>query len=166
MKKTNKKIVIFIIIAIIVIGAILLIIGISSNNKEYTYKGFQHRNTKKLDYEMVKATESYEADMGYYEEVETFSGNISDGDYYSAKLYYKFKTIIIEENIIDVEYDESVDGDYINSILYSNKKLNNKIIETYLNQMHDGSRCGVHIEKIKEIKSHYYRVQFYNPDDC
>ena len=115
---------------------------------------------------MVKATDSYEVDMGYYEEVESFSGNISDGDYYSAKLYYKFKTIIIEENIIDVEYDESVDGDYINSILYSNKKLNNKIIETYLNQMHDGSRCGVHIEKIKVIKSHYYRVQFYNPDDC
>lgn len=156
----KKDIILKIVISIIIIAiTIFALLGIINENNKM--EDFQHKDTNELTYKLYEATEDDEVNMEFYKE----------GNYIATKLYFKNKTIVIEENIIDSYLDDGQlydDGTTYKSILYSKQKLNKNYIYDYLYQMHNDAACGVEIRSYKKLagNNNYYSVKFYVPDDC
>ena len=167
MKKSIK-----IIILILVLISIITSMLIFNNQSNKIEKNFTHRDISKLEFEKYEAKEDYEVDgefyWGNYEEGFNYALSPREyiGRYYAAKMNFKDKLVVIEENVIGYKHDGSYDGAVVDSILYCEQGLTKDYAIKYIEQAHNEDRCGIEIRKFKLLKRNYYYVQYQIPEEC
>jgi hypothetical protein len=160
----NKKLGIFLIMLILtIIATVFVIISIADNHK-FNIDSFEHRDFLGLEFEKYNVTEEYEIPADCY--WGTIDDSNMSGNYYAAKMYYQDGTIVIEENVVTYKDDMHEDEEIIESLLYSEQKLNKEYISKYVNQMHDSHACGVIVETFKSKQDNYYYVKYKIPGEC
>lgn len=173
MKNKKNKYVILAIIILIAIICISITIN-KNNNKNSTYNidKFEHRDISKLsfvqaEFRYFKNGHKKDIVKGYVYMPEDYESVMDTKDnYYAAKIPFTNEMTIIEENVIDYDYDGGFEGPIVKSVLYSKQKLNKGYVSSYINEIHDEDRCGTDLKEFKNIEKNYYYIKYQIPEEC
>lgn len=173
--KKNKYVILAIIILIAIICTSITINKNSNKNNTYNIDKFEHRDISKLSF--VQAEFRYFKNGYYGHTKDIVKGYVympednesvmdTKDNYYAAKIPFTNEMTIIEENVIDYDYDGGFEGPIVKSVLYSKQKLNKGYVSSYINEIHDEDRCGTDLKEFKNIEKNYYYIKYQIPEEC